>query len=316
MNFARTFIASTVAILSCGLLLHAADAQISRPKVFGVAHYSIFVSDLAKTRAFYEDFLGYQESFTLPKAGGSVQMAFLKINDHQYVELVNEPNKGEGQLNHLGLYTDDVEQMRRYLASRGVKVPEEVRKNRIGNLKISVVDPDGHTAEIVQYMPASWTGQDTGKHMPSTRISDQMMHAGILVGNMHAAAAFYGGILGCHETWRGNSLTNTTLDWVNMRVPDGPNHVEFMLYKNLPAPDHRGSPHHICLVVPDITKAVAILESRKAQAGYKRDLKINIGVDNKRQVGLFDPDGTRVELMELDTIDGKPAPSSTFPPPR
>jgi hypothetical protein len=31
---------------------------------------------------------------------------------------------------------------------------------------------------------------------------------------------------------------------------------------------------------------------------------------------LFDPDGTRVELMEPKTIDGKPAPSSALPPPR
>jgi len=129
-----------------GLLLClslAAQAPPARPKVFGVAHYSVFVTDLAKTRAFYEDFLGYQEAFTLPKPDGSVQMVFLKINDHQYVELVNEPNKGEGQLNHLGLYTDDVERMRQYLASRGVKVPDQVTKNRIGNIKISVVDPDG-----------------------------------------------------------------------------------------------------------------------------------------------------------------------------
>jgi lactoylglutathione lyase len=33
------------------------------------------------------------------------------------------------------------------------------------------------------------------------------------------------------------------------------------------------------------------------------------------EVNLFDPDGTRVELMEPNTIDGKPAPSSTAPPP-
>jgi catechol 2,3-dioxygenase-like lactoylglutathione lyase family enzyme len=93
----------------------AAQAPVARPKVFGVAHYSIFVSDLAKARAFYEDFLGYEEAFTLPKGDGTVQMAFVKINDHQFVELVNEPNRGEGQLNHFGLYTDDVERMRLYL---------------------------------------------------------------------------------------------------------------------------------------------------------------------------------------------------------
>src|ERR1035437_4112612 len=109
-----------------------AQTPVARPKLFGVAHYSIFVGDLAKARAFYEDFLGYEESFTLPKADGTVQIAFLKINDYQYVELLNQPNQGEGQLNHLGLYTDDVERMRQYLHSRGVKVPGQATQNRIG----------------------------------------------------------------------------------------------------------------------------------------------------------------------------------------
>jgi len=232
------------------------------------------------------------------------------------VELVNEPNKGEGQLNHLGLYTDDVERMRQYLVSRAVKVPDQVVRSRVGNKKISVTDPDGHIVEIVEYLPDSLIGKDTGKHMPATRISDRLMHVGILVGNLEAATNFYGGILGCHEIWRGNSLTGTTLSWVNMRVPDGDNHVEFMLYRELPPPDRRGGAHHICLVVPDMDKAVATLEARPARKGYAREMKINLGVDNKRQVGLFDPDGTRVELMEANPVDGKPAPSSTLPPPR
>src|SRR5438270_5254887 len=148
------------ALLLCISL--AAQSQPARPKVLGVAHYSIFVSDLAKARAFYEDFLGYDEAFTLPKPDGGVQMVFIKINDQQYLELLNQPNKGEGQLNHLGLYTDDVEAMRQYLAARGVKTPGQITTNRIGNRKISVLDPDGHGVEIVQYMPDSWTGKDTG----------------------------------------------------------------------------------------------------------------------------------------------------------
>lgn len=294
----------------------AAQAPLARPKVLGVAHYSIFVSDLAKTRTFYEDFLGYEEAFTLSKADGTMQMAFVKINDRQYVELVNLPDKGEGQLNHLGLYTDDVEQMRQYLGGRGVKVPEQVVTNRIGNRKISVVDPDGHTIEIVQYMADSWTGKDTGKHMPATRISERLMHAGILVGNLEAANSFYGGILGCREFWRGNSPASATLSWVNVRVPDGDNYLEYMLYKELPTPDRRGGPHHICLVVPDLAKTVATLEARPARKEYLREIQVNVGVSRKRQTSLFDPDGTRVELMEMDTVDGKPASSSTLPPPR
>jgi lactoylglutathione lyase len=294
----------------------SAQAPVERPKVLGIAHYSIFVGDLAKARAFYEDFLGYEEAFTLPKPDGTVQMAFVKINDHQYLELLNQPNRGEGQLNHLGLYTDDVDRMRQYLASRGVKVPETAVGNRIGNRKISVVDPDGHTVEIVQYLPESWTGKDTGKHLPATRISDRMMHAGILVGNLEAATAFYVGILGCHEIWRGNGPASTTLSWVNLRVPDGGDYLEFMLYKQLPPAERRGVEHHISLAAPDMGKALAALEARPARKGYAREMKIAVGVNNKRHVDLFDPDGTRVELMEMEPIGGKATPSSTLPPPR
>ena len=42
---------------------------------------------------------------------------------------------------------------------------------------------------------------------------------------------------------------------------------------------------------------------------------MHLGKNGKRQVNLYDPDGTRVELMEAQTADGKPVPSSTAPPP-
>jgi lactoylglutathione lyase len=40
-----------------------------------------------------------------------------------------------------------------------------------------------------------------------------------------------------------------------------------------------------------------------------------VGKNGKRQVNLYDPDGTRVELMEAHPADGKPVPPSTAPPP-
>jgi len=68
-------------------------------------------------------------------------------------------------------------------------------------------------------------------------------------------------------------------------------------------------------VVPDAARAVGILEARPAFKEYGKSLKINTGVNQKRQVNLFDPDGTRVEIMEPRTVTGKPTPSSTAPPP-
>jgi lactoylglutathione lyase len=152
--------------------------------------------------------------------------------------------------------------------------------------------------------------------MPATRVSEHMMHAGFLVGNLDAAIKFYGGSLGFREFWRGNSATSKTLSWVNMRVPDGDDYLEFMLYDTLPAPERRGTSNHICLMVPDMTKALATVEAQPARKEYTRQIATQTGVNRKRQANLYDPDGTRVELMEANTIDGQPAPPSTLPPPR
>jgi lactoylglutathione lyase len=102
---------------------------------------------------------------------------------------------------------------------------------------------------------------------------------------------------------------------VNERVPDGDDYVEFMLYDTLPAPEARGTRNHISLRVRDAQTALEELRKRAARGLYDREIAIQVGVNRKRQVNLFDPDGTRVELMESTTVDGKPAPSSTAPPP-
>ena len=294
----------------------AAQTPVARPKILGVAHFAVFVSDLAKAREFYHELLGFEEPFTLSRPDGSVEIAFVKINDHQWIELFNRPAAGEGQLSHIALYTDSADRMRDYLAARGVKVPDKVGKGRTGNKNFMIEDPDGHDVEIVEYQPDSWTANTRGKNMPATRLSERAMHVGILVGSLARATEFYGGILGFTEFWRGSAANSETLSWVNMRVPDGSDYVEFMLYRDLPAPDNRGSAHHICLVVPDADKAVAALDARPARSRYTRQVAIRTGINRKRQINLFDPDGTRVELMEPDTVDGKPAPSSALPAPR
>jgi lactoylglutathione lyase len=101
-----------------------------------------------------------------------------------------------------------------------------------------------------------------------------------------------------------------------MRLPESEDYVEFMLHTEQPAPDKRGSQHHICLEVLDIDKALARLEANPYRKQYSRPLEIRTGVNRRRQLNLFDPDGTRIELMEPRTVDGQPALSSTAPLPR
>ena len=302
---------SLIALLALTPLLLAQEPK--RPRVLGVAHIALFVSDIEKSRAFYKDFLGFSEPFKLDKPDGSLSLTFIKINDRQYVELFPGLQPGADRLNHISIETDNAEAMRAYLGSRGVAVPAEVKKGRIRNSNFNVKDPDGHTLEIVQYEPDGWSMREKGKFMTSARISEHMPHLGILVGDLSASRKFYGDILGFHEIWRG-SRDGAVLSWTNMQVPDGEDYIEFMLYKDLPAPDKRGTAHHICLWTPDISQAKTKLETRSAL--YTKPMEIRTGTNRKRQMNLYDPDGTRVELMEPVTVDGKPTPPSNAPPPR
>jgi lactoylglutathione lyase len=293
-----------------------AQNSVTRPKVLGVAHMAVYVSDLAKARTFYKELLGFdEEPFTLKKSDGSERIVFIKINDQQYLELFAEDPKTDGRLSHISIYTDDADGLRAYLAAHGVKVPDKVGKGQTGNKNFNITDPDDHTVEIVEYQPDSWTTRESGKHMPPTRISSQIMHVGFLVGDLDKSLQFYHGILGFEEFWRGSAST-TSLSWVNMRVPNGDDYVELMLYDKLPAPEDRGTRNHVSLMVDDAQKAVDELKIRAARGAYSKEITVRIGVNRKRQVNLFDPDGTRIELMERNTVDGKPVPSSTAPPPR
>jgi lactoylglutathione lyase len=307
--------------LLAGILVVApllAQEAVKRPKVLGVAHMAVYVRDLDKTRRFYENFLGFGEPFTLPnKTAPGVRIAFVKVNDRQYFEIFNEADRGEGQLNHISFYTDNADRMYAYLKSMGVAVMSDqgsVSKGQTGNKNFNIQDPDGHIVEMVEYRPDSWTAREAGKFIPSTRISDHIMHVGVLVRDLNQSMKFYGGILGFREFWRGSSSPRE-LSWVNMRVPDGEDYLEFMLYGQLPAPDDRGGKSHASLTIPDADRALAELKQRAAKTGYDRAITIQTGVNRKRQINLYDPDGTRIELMEANTVDGKPAPSSTAPPP-
>ena len=284
-------------LLTTIILSPQGAAKVKRPRILGVAHMALYVSDLQAARAFYKDFLGYAEPFALKREDGADRIAFIKIND-----------------DHIAFLTDSAEAMRDYLASGGIKVPDKVGKGRIGNSNFNILDPDGHTVEIVEYQPDSWTRREKGKFMPDTRISTRIAHLGVLVGAVDPAMKFYRDVLGFQEFWRGSS-TGKVLSWINMRVPDGNDYLEFMLYATPQDAVQMGVKNHICLVVPDIKQAVAILESRPVRKNYNRPIEIKTGINGKRQANLFDPDGTRIELMEPNTADSKPVPSSTAPPP-
>lgn len=311
-----SFLAGTaIMLILSSVQLFAQESGPKRPRITGISHVGYFVSDLPKAIAFWHDFLGFDESYDLTKKDSKeIRIAFIKINDHQHIELFNEPpTHPPNMMSHLCFTVDDIEAMRTYLRSKGFDVkPGNGGKTRTGDYAFEIKDPDGMLVEFVQSLPTGMEAQAAGKFEPASRISTKIYHLGFLVGNSQKSMDFYGKVLGFQEIWRGGANPKE-LSWINMKVPDGKDYVEFMLYRNQPS--KFGTKNHISLEVPDVAKAVAILESRPAFKTYGQDLKIATGINQKRQVNIYDPDGTRVELMEPNTVTGKPTPSSTAPPP-
>ena len=118
--------------------------------MLGLAHMALSVSDIANSRSFYKDFLGFEEPFSINKPDGSLHLTFIKINDEQYIELFPGLDPTTDRLHHGAFQTDDAERLRSYLATHGVKVPTTFPKGRSGNLNFNIQDSDGHSIEIVE----------------------------------------------------------------------------------------------------------------------------------------------------------------------
>ncbi len=287
------------ALVTAAFFLHAAGraqegAAVQRPPIVRLAHVGFYVSDIAKAEEFYGHDLGYAH-FSLDKPTGGLMLNYYKINDHQYVEIY--PGlKGDEQdrLSHVAFETTDARKMRDYLASKGVKVPPSLKPGLDKNLSFMVDDPEGRRVEFVQYMPGSLHESKFGTLLPATRISDHMIHAGFIVHDRAAEDKFYKDILGFEVMWYGG-MKDDVVNWVDMRVPDGDDWLEYMLRVENPTPKTRGVMNHFALGVKEIQPPYKEILAR----GYQPQQPPKVGRDGKWQLNLYDPDLTRVEAMEF-----------------
>jgi len=291
--FCRSLLLS---VLACLVSSSTAQNPPARPLIIGVAHIAFQVSDIAKARDYYGGLLGYEEPFQIRNPDGSLALTYFKVNDRQYIEIFpGLPPDQDERLKHIAFETNDIEALRLYLQSKGVKVPDKYGRGRDGNFNFTVTDPDGHTVEFVEYRAGSLHTKARGKYVSAQRISDRILHVGVTVADQAAADRFYKDILGLSEIWRGGR-DDSTLNWINMRVPDGTDYVEYMLTTGKPTRQQLGSSHHVALLVPDMQKALETLRQRVDDPAKIRSPQV--GRNRRWQLNLFDPDGSRAELME------------------
>jgi catechol 2,3-dioxygenase-like lactoylglutathione lyase family enzyme len=276
------------------LLTSVAFAQTpQRPRIPGVANIGVRTDNLDAARKFYGEELGYEEAFRIEKP----EMVVFKVNDHQYIQVF--PGwKGPEQLvlDHIAFETDNAKQLHDYLVSKGVKA-SDAKKGVDGALEFSIQDPDGHEVQFVEYVKGSLEARNFGKHLPATRVSERIIHVGTTTSDQAAFNALYRDILGFHEIWHGGP-TDTTTNWVDMRVPDGTDWLEYMMNVKNPSLRTLGVMNHMALGVPSVAEGYKTVMSR----GLKPEPP-KIGRDGKWQLNLYDPNQTRAELMEPEPVE-------------
>jgi catechol 2,3-dioxygenase-like lactoylglutathione lyase family enzyme len=133
-----------------------------------------------------------------------------------------------------------------------------------------------------------------------------------VVRDREAMDRFYRDVLEFHVYWHGGMKEGET-NWVDMQVPEGTDWIEYMLNVAANADKRtRGVMNHIALGVPDVRAAANQLE----KAGVKLTEQPKIGRDGKWQLNLYDPDDTRVELMEFTPIEKPCCAEYTGPHPK
>ena len=279
----KSFCLAVLAIAAVAQAQHT----VQRPPITGISHVAFYSSDLTAGKQFYAVLLG----LAVDQARPNVYHV-----GTQSVELEPKPaNRGPDLISHVAFATPDAEGVRKYLASHGVSVPEKVSTGGDGTLWFAVKDPEGNSIEFVEVRPA------LEARSPETPISKVMIHAGFVVHDRAAEDKFYKDLLGFHLYWQGGMKDGQT-DWVDMQVPDGTQWLEYMLVRGgeRPSPRVLGILNHIALGVPEMSEAAQLLKTR----GWKPtdNEKQQIGKDGKWQLNLYDPDGTRVELMEFRPV--------------
>jgi catechol 2,3-dioxygenase-like lactoylglutathione lyase family enzyme len=274
-----------------------AQSNVKRPRILGIAHVAFNVADLSKARAFYNGFLGFDEPFSLKRQDGTDWIAYVKVNDLQYLELFAGNPENRGQLAHIAIYTDSASQMKSYLESRGMRIVAKLHQGQTGDYFFSVADPDGHLIEIVEYRPDSWTAREKGNFMPASRISNHLLNVGLLVGSQEAALKFYGDILGFQEVARGTN-DQSEANRIDMRVPNGNDYLELIPYQGHPSPEQQKAQTHVCLERSNLQKTVTDLQARSATVSYSYPLSVRVGNNSPSQADLVDPDGVHIKMLE------------------
>ena len=272
-----------------------AQSAPKRPKITAIDHVDFYTTSPEANQKLYATVLG------LPMAQPVEPRQMQRyVVGSQWVGYSAAPDANPtNRFDHAAFRTENAEVLRQDLAAKGVKTPDSVTKWNDGTASFMVKDPEGNSIEFVQ--PSRFGSGLEGPLRASDPVSRRMIHVGFVVHDRAAEDKFYRDILGFRPYWFGGMRPERT-DWVALQVPDGSDWLEYMLNVK-PDADLRtvGVMNHISLGVKDMNAAQMKIESHGWSPSATEHSQI--GRDGKLQLNVFDPDLTRIELMEFRPVD-------------
>jgi catechol 2,3-dioxygenase-like lactoylglutathione lyase family enzyme len=290
-------IVRSIAFTACLILCVAiASAQQARPTITGISHMCIYAGDLAASDHFYAHILGAAKGADPLDSAGTRYY----FSATQFVEVLPLPADHTLSRMACAAYnTADAAALRAYMHSHGVESASEVQTASDGSRWFKAKDPEGNEIRFIQPGRPPQLGA-------ADPISTRIIHIGYQVHSKAAEDIFYRDILGFRPYWFG-AMQPERLDWVSQQVPDGHDWLEYMLVGDgsttpLSRIDERelGVLNHFSLGVANMEQAVTRLISEDRLS--PRHDGPQMGKDGKWQANLYDPHGTRVELMEFQPV--------------
>lgn len=272
--------------MAMALLASAAGAQ-DRPKIVSVSHLSIYSSDAGKTERFFVHDLGALKA-TDPQNPRGVRYYF---NPLQFVEVLPLPGgpPSINRLDHAAFNVVNADDMRRYLGAHGLAVPAGVSTASDGSRYFEVRDPEDNRIQFVQ-------PPQHPQSVPLNPLSNHIIHVGFIVHDPEVENRFYRDLLGFRPYWHGG-MTEDSSQWIAQQVPDGSDWLEYMVVTGPVSQEATGVFNHFSLGVQNIEQSMNLLyEGDRLNAKHSPP---QIGRDGKWQLNMYDPDGTRAELMEF-----------------
>ena len=287
MKYSRSAIILSVILLS----LNLEGQEIKRPAIWGIAKITFSVSDFEAARSYYGKFLGFQECFGYQSDYGKV-ISF-KVNDRQFLEFVQIMSEGEKpRMLSVSFETDNADQMRMYLGSKGIDVPASVTADGAGNSVFSVSDPSGNRIEFIEFKAASLHKKSAGKFISETRVSKRIHHAGLFSEKILVNDPFYVGALNFRVTWKYPDDQSVEPSFIYLVIPECTENIELLSSGG-------AATNHPCFLVDDMQETIYILKERRENEILNSP---NVGRGNRWLLNITDHDKIKVEFTEAHTV--------------